>query len=637
MPGPFGIKSQNLCRTSGGARPSPGPAALALRRFYDRLVEPDDTAVPAQLMAVSAALRMKLPELCQAVTDSILEQIEPLSQDQAIIDLLTVSVESNVTTLVHIIGYQIDSHQADAPPAALAYARRLAQRGVPVGELLRAYRVGQACFMQWCYRELAAQARDLPTAFAAAMRLTETTFGYIDRVSEHVLTAYVRERDEWVRSTVAVRAAQVRSLLAGGPIEVNRVEPALGYRLRQHHLGIVAWVEEAARTEGTLVELERMAGRLADHLSKGARALFVSRDESSAFMWLPSLTASSRSVVNAPRISRFPATRRPQPPPAQDGNGQQRAAVDVGEVRVAREPVITGGIGHDQRLARPLSVAQHRHRHSALVAAAADRDGAAAGCGQQPVVPVLAPQRQVHAGGAGHRAEHLHHPGVQTADAGLRAQRLRRRQDPEQVDGPGRDRGAAIGKISGLAATVPGVRTRWRAQGRVGPVQLGGLGDRAPRQVLLAGLGEQAVADMVEAVFEVEASGVFGYQGLVPGPLPPGGLAERGVEGQGGGTEVPGRPGPLGLGQPQQVQEVVRRVRGADGQPACHLVQLGQQRAALVTVRGTGLPGQGQPAQQAGHGVRVEVQDGRQQRHRRRGVLRQPGRIAEDGRPSRAR
>ena len=159
------------------------------------LTELDDTAVAAQLSAVSAALRKKLPELCQAVTDSILAQIEPLSQDQAIIDLLSVSVESNVTTLVHIIGYQIDLDQADAPPAAIEYARRLAQRGVPVAELLRAYRVGQACFMQWCYRELAVQARDLPTAFAAAMQLTESTIGYIDRVSEHILTAYVRERD----------------------------------------------------------------------------------------------------------------------------------------------------------------------------------------------------------------------------------------------------------------------------------------------------------------------------------------------------------------------------------------------------------------------------------------------------------
>src|SRR5260370_42688308 len=111
-------------------------------------MEPDDSAVAAQLTAVSAALRMILPELCQAVTDSILEKIEPLSQDQAIIDLLTASVESNVTTLVHVIGYQIDSHPADAPPGAPADAGRLAQRGVPLGDLRPANRLAQACSRQ---------------------------------------------------------------------------------------------------------------------------------------------------------------------------------------------------------------------------------------------------------------------------------------------------------------------------------------------------------------------------------------------------------------------------------------------------------------------------------------------------------
>ena len=55
------------------------------------------------------------------------------------------------------------------------------------------------------------------------------------------------------------------------------------------------------------------------------------------------------------------------------------------------------GIGHDQGLARPLDVAQHRHRHRDFLAAAARRDSAAAvRCGQQPAVPVLAPQQQVH-------------------------------------------------------------------------------------------------------------------------------------------------------------------------------------------------------------------------------------------------
>src|SRR4051812_16418988 len=49
-------------------------------------------------------------------------------------------------------------------------------------------------------------------------------------------------------------------------------------------------------------------------------------------------------------------------------------------------------------------------------------------------------------------------------------------------------------------------------QGRVGPVQLGGLRSRAPRGVLLAGLVEQVVADVFEAMGEVEASRAFGDQ-----------------------------------------------------------------------------------------------------------------------------
>ena len=109
---------------------------------------------------------------------------------------------------------------------------------------------------------------------------------------------------------------------------------------------------------------------------------------------------------------------------------------------------------------------------------------------------------------------------------------------------------------------------------------------------------------MFQAAGEVEPGRVLGDQRPVPGPLPLGGLVPGGVEGQGGGPEVAERPGPLGLEQPQQVQEVAGRVRGASGQPPGQLVQFGQQAAALVRVRAAGLPGQGQPAQQPGDGGR---------------------------------
>jgi hypothetical protein len=67
----------------------------------------------------------------------------------------------------------------------------------------------------------------------------------------------------------------------------------------------------------------------------------------------------------------------------------------------------------------------------------------------------------------------------------------------------------------------------------------------------VAGLGEQVTADVFDAASQVQADRAFGDQGPVPWP-----------------------PQPF-------------------GQPPRHLVQLGQQTVALVTIGGAGLPGQG--------------------------------------------
>lgn len=248
-------------------------------------MEPDDSAVVSHLQSMSAALRAQLPALREAVTGRILDDIEPLGTDQDMIDLLRVSVEGNLTSIVHAIGYQLPPSEFEAPAGAVEYARRLAQRGVPVSDLVRAYRVGQASFLQWCYGELAGQELDAETAIEVGTRMTDISFAYIDTVSEQVIVAYTRERDRWVRNAAAVRAAQVRALLEGGPVDVEHVEATLGYRLGQHHVGLLAWTTQAAPS-ATLVTLERLAGKLADRVS-GSRALFVPRDESSAYLWLP--------------------------------------------------------------------------------------------------------------------------------------------------------------------------------------------------------------------------------------------------------------------------------------------------------------------------------------------------------------
>jgi hypothetical protein len=63
-------------------------------------------------------------------------------------------------------------------------------------------------------------------------------------------------------------------------------------------------------------------------------------------------------------------------------------------------------------------------------------------------------------------------------------------------------------------------------------------------------------------------------------------FASRGVEGEGSGAEVGDRPCPFGLEQQHQMSEIVGRVRGARGQPPRHVIELGQQTAALLAVLG---------------------------------------------------
>jgi hypothetical protein len=93
-------------------------------------------------------------EMSADVYQLIVREIPQLRSDQRILELLEASVAENVTTVLHILQHGIDMEKVHAPEAAEEYARRLAQRGVPIAALLRAYRIGSARFEDWCLQEL---------------------------------------------------------------------------------------------------------------------------------------------------------------------------------------------------------------------------------------------------------------------------------------------------------------------------------------------------------------------------------------------------------------------------------------------------------------------------------------------------
>ena len=236
---------------------------------------------------VAAAVARQSAAVSQDVYEAILQEIPQLRDDKPVLTLLASSVDSNVDTCLQIMQHRIDLAVVRAPVAATEYARRLAQRGTPLTALLRAYRVGHVCFSDWMLRELARQAGNAELISAASLSMLRMVAGYIDQTSEEMVAAYAQARENWLRNRSTARAARIRDLLAGGRIDVGATEVTLGYRLRQYHVGLVCWVGDAASAADEITRLEHAIGHVAGNASCPGDPVFVPRDESSAWAWLP--------------------------------------------------------------------------------------------------------------------------------------------------------------------------------------------------------------------------------------------------------------------------------------------------------------------------------------------------------------
>jgi DNA-binding PucR family transcriptional regulator len=273
-------------------------------------------AVDRELSAVGATAGARLLELTQEIWELLTRDIPELRGDEIVEKLLDASIEENVVTLLHVIELATRPDEVDAPAAAVEYAKRLAQRGVPIVALIRAYRIGHGRFLGRCVEEIATRSMDAELATAVTARVVDVSFRYIDRITEQLIAIYQRERDRWLLTQTAVRAARVRALLGKETLEVDATESALGYRLRQHHLCAIAWVTDEPRGSEGLARLERLASAAARPLGNQGRPLFVPRDEALAWIWIP---LGSDSTISHDRLA------------TAFDNGDASARVAVGE------------------------------------------------------------------------------------------------------------------------------------------------------------------------------------------------------------------------------------------------------------------------------------------------------------------
>jgi DNA-binding PucR family transcriptional regulator len=239
------------------------------------------------LRPIAAELLARVADLAKALTVQILEEEPVLAADAALADALRESVLDNVTTVLRVFELRPEPETVRAPPAAVDYARRLAQHGVPISALLRTYRLGQAAFQQAVLTEIGRADLDAATVAAAAEELSTVAFTYVDRISEEVVAAYQQEHDDWMRNRTAARTARITALLASSEADLAEVEKTLNYRLDQSHIGLVVWSTTKTPGGDRLAVVERAISRLGQDAGSPRAPLTVVRDETTVWAWLP--------------------------------------------------------------------------------------------------------------------------------------------------------------------------------------------------------------------------------------------------------------------------------------------------------------------------------------------------------------
>lgn len=241
---------------------------------------------------LGAELEEELDRLTAAMRDEMTERIPELRGEHSLVALLHESIHGNLSALAQVFSYQIEPERVATPLGASEYARRLAQQGVSMTALVRAYRLGHRDLLGWAlakWTSTSAGSGEQQVPLATVAELIRISSNYIDSISEQVITEYVAEREQWLAHRDRARADVLTQLLAEDTMDLARAEQVLGYRLRsQRHIGITLWTGNQTVGVGPpgAGTFESVVATVAATLDT-RKPLIWAQDSGSIWAWLP--------------------------------------------------------------------------------------------------------------------------------------------------------------------------------------------------------------------------------------------------------------------------------------------------------------------------------------------------------------
>ncbi len=131
------------------------------------------------------------------------------------------------------------------PDDARELALLTARLGLPLGALLRTYRIGHAVVWERMFELLEAEPIAAPARREAIATASAYLFDHVDRVSAMITEEYTAERDRLLRSREQRRTQLIRDVLDGADPDPAAAAGTLDYDLRLNHLALVVSAPDA--------------------------------------------------------------------------------------------------------------------------------------------------------------------------------------------------------------------------------------------------------------------------------------------------------------------------------------------------------------------------------------------------------
>ncbi|MFJ4840593.1 SpoIIE family protein phosphatase [Streptomyces sp. NPDC088746] len=162
------------------------------------------TDIDAFLRDIALRLRPRMNELVNPLVTSMREEVPSVWAHEDLSALATDAAHQHIDTVLQALERGFSLSGVRAPQAAINFAKRLAERGGQIPELLRAYRIGHATALAMVRQEAARLTTDPELRDAVSDTLIAGSFDYIDLASEQVVTAFQQARDSRLQRRLVV-------------------------------------------------------------------------------------------------------------------------------------------------------------------------------------------------------------------------------------------------------------------------------------------------------------------------------------------------------------------------------------------------------------------------------------------------